>query len=309
MNTAINRSQVGLLTNKSGGSVAQGDVVIVDSANASAFTTTTTGAFIDGMIGVVMEPNGIASDAQGMVAFGGWVPKINLSGSASLGDVFKTHTAAKQAVRHNPPLVAGDFGIVLGTGTTPAAWLFNLINQGGAVGETNTGWVQLASSVLGSDGTFSFASIAQTYQALRLRLRLRSDVAATSDQMRLRVGNTSVDTGSNYAYMIRREGSTAANGQSTGTTGVDNIIIPGNTATANYFGIVEITIDDYAVTTYWRNGTIFGGHADGAAYRLNSGIFTWKDATNAIDILTVAPTTGTNFKAGSAAWLFGMKPS
>lgn len=134
MNTAINRSQVGILTNKSGGAVAQGDVVIIDSSTAASFTTTTTGAFVNGLIGVVMEPDGIANDAAGMVAFGGYVPKVNLSGSASLGDLFKTHTVAKQAVRHAAPLVAGDFGIVLGTGTTPAAWLFGKVDQGGGTG-------------------------------------------------------------------------------------------------------------------------------------------------------------------------------
>lgn len=131
MNTALNRTQVVLLTNKSGGSLAQGDVGIVDSANASAVTTTTTSGFVNGQVAVVLDPAGIANNASGAFAIGGYIPKINLSGSASLGDVFKTHTVAKQAVRHAAPLVAGDFGIVLATGTTPAAILFGGVNQGG----------------------------------------------------------------------------------------------------------------------------------------------------------------------------------
>jgi len=122
------RTAVIPLTNKSGGSVAQGDVVSIDAANAGAFTTTTTGGFINGLVGVVLS-NAIANNATGLVAVGGYVSKINLSSSASLGDVFKTHTVAKQAVRHALPMVAGDFGIVLATGTTPAAFLFNLTNQ------------------------------------------------------------------------------------------------------------------------------------------------------------------------------------
>lgn len=122
--TALNRTEVALLTNKSGGSVAQGDVVVIDGANASAFTTTTTVGFINGLVGVVLEPNGIADSALGLVAFSGYVPKVTLSGSASLGDLFKTHSVAKQAVRHAAPGVAGDFGQVLATGTTPAAILF-----------------------------------------------------------------------------------------------------------------------------------------------------------------------------------------
>lgn len=125
-NTALNRSEVLLLTNKSGGSVAQGDVVIIDSTTAASFTTTTTGAYAAGKIGVVIEPNGIANNAIGLVAFSGYVSKVALSGAASLGDLFKTHTIAKQAVRHAAPAVAGDFGEVLGTGTTPAAVLWGM---------------------------------------------------------------------------------------------------------------------------------------------------------------------------------------
>jgi hypothetical protein len=125
-NTALQRITQAVLTNKSGGSVALGDVVIIDSSTASSFTTTTTSPFLNGVIGVVIEPNGIASNAAGMVAFAGPVPQINLSGSASLGDLFKTHTVAKQAVRHAAGIVAGDFGVVLGTGTTPPALLWGL---------------------------------------------------------------------------------------------------------------------------------------------------------------------------------------
>ena len=143
MNTALNRTTVALLTNKSGGSVAYGDVVIIDATTASSFTTTTTGGYVNGLVGVVLEPNGIASNAVGSIAVGGFVPKINLSSSASLGDLFFTDTVAKQAVRHAAPMVAGDFGIVLEASATPKAFLFNLINQGGG-GVTNAEYLTSA---------------------------------------------------------------------------------------------------------------------------------------------------------------------
>jgi hypothetical protein len=132
MNTALNRTVIVLLTNKSGGSVAQGDVVVIDLTAASSFTTTTTPAYVDGSIGVVLEPNGIANNAIGTIALGGFIPKINLSSSASLGNLFKTHTVAKQAAIHAAPLVTGDFGFVLETGATPKAFLFGSTNQGGS---------------------------------------------------------------------------------------------------------------------------------------------------------------------------------
>jgi len=129
-NTALGRTETAYLTNKSGGSVAQGDVVIVDTANASAFTTTTTSAYVSGRAGVVLEPNGIANNASGLVAFGGYVPSVNLSGTGSIGDMIKTHTVAKQGVRHTAPQVAGDFAQALATSATPAALLFGTVQLG-----------------------------------------------------------------------------------------------------------------------------------------------------------------------------------
>ena len=113
MNFQIGRFLQAPVTNKSGGALAQGDVVIVDAGTAQAVDTTTTAAYIDGMVGVVLDPNGIANDAIGMVAFGGIVPKINLASSASLGDFVKTHTVAKQGTPHAAPMVSGDFAQVL----------------------------------------------------------------------------------------------------------------------------------------------------------------------------------------------------
>jgi hypothetical protein len=127
-----------LLTNKSGGSVAQGDVVIVDTANATAFTTTTTGAYVSGRIGVVLDPNGIANNAVGLIAFSGYVPVINLSGTGSIGDLVGTHTVAKQGARHASPQVAGDFAQVLGTSATPAALLFGTTQLGGGTGASTS---------------------------------------------------------------------------------------------------------------------------------------------------------------------------
>jgi len=133
-NTALGRTEQALLTNKSGGSVVQGDVVIVDTANASAFTTTTTSAYVSGRVGVVLEPNGIANNASGMIAFSGYVPIINLSATGTIGDSVKTHTVAKQGIRHAAPQVAGDFAQVLGTTATPAALLFGTVQLGSSAG-------------------------------------------------------------------------------------------------------------------------------------------------------------------------------
>ena len=150
-NTALNRSGVAVKVNKSGGAHAQGDVCVEGTSTANSVINNTAGAYKDAAIWVCIEPNGVANDASGLYASFGYVPKISLSGSASLGDLVKTHTVAKQGVRHAAPFVSGDFAIVLGTGTTPAAWLFGKPDQGGGSGAPSTAkYVTTA-----SDGTLS----------------------------------------------------------------------------------------------------------------------------------------------------------
>jgi len=138
-NTALNRTTVALLTNKSGGTLAAGAVVVLDNTNAKGFTTTTTAGLSTRGIGVVLEPNGIANNATGLVALGGWVPKLTLNTAATVGQFIKTHTVAGQGTPHSSPQVEGDFAVALQASATPEAILFGMANPvtGGSV--TNTG--------------------------------------------------------------------------------------------------------------------------------------------------------------------------
>lgn len=136
-NSALNRSVVLLLTNKSGGSVAYGGTVILSSGTASSFTTTTSASQADDIVGVVIEPNGIANDAVGLVSFGGYVPKVLLTGSASLGDYLYTSSTGGQAARSGTK-AAGAFGQVLETGTSPAAVIWGCPMQAGGGGGGTT---------------------------------------------------------------------------------------------------------------------------------------------------------------------------
>jgi hypothetical protein len=131
-NTLLQRTVVSLLTNKSGADVAYGDVVILGSATAKAFDTTTTLAYKDSMVGVCIEPAGIANNATGKIATCGWVPQINLDGAASLYDLIQTDTVAGQGTPHAAPVVAGDFAIALQASATPEAILFGTPEQLGS---------------------------------------------------------------------------------------------------------------------------------------------------------------------------------
>lgn len=119
------------LVNKSGGSVAAGDVVVVDTSNNDAFTTSTAGA-VTGTVGIAQET--IANNAIGRVLLSGYAALVNTSASVTRGNFGKTHTVAKQAVDAGASRVAGTFCQFLTGGTTPDAivWPTDLGAAGGS---------------------------------------------------------------------------------------------------------------------------------------------------------------------------------
>lgn len=145
------------LTNKSGGALAKGDVVVVDSANNDAVTTTTTGSTTL-PVGVVVEENGIASNAVGRVQFGGYVALVTVNASVTRGHYAFTHTVAKQATGSAARAV-GAFGMFTTGGTTPAALLFSIT-------DASTGAGGIAPSIVDAKGDLIAATAADTVARL-----------------------------------------------------------------------------------------------------------------------------------------------
>ncbi len=231
-NTALNRTTQALLTNKSGGNLNYGDVVVLDNTNTNGFTTTTTSGLSTRGLGVILEPNGIANNASGMVAVGGWCPKINLNTAAAVGQFVKTHTVAGQGTPHASPQVEGDFAVALSASATPPCNLFGSPNGplgGGAGTVTHTAGALTASAVVvgnGTDDVKVLASLGTTTTVLHGNaaglptfgaVSLTADVTGT-----LPVANG----GSRVAQMV----STLTGAVATGGTGIpyDNSI-PQNT--------------------------------------------------------------------------------
>lgn len=110
------------VTNKSGGALALGDVVIVDTANNDAVTTTTAASSTQ-IVGVAQET--IASNAVGRVCFGGYISLVNVNASVTRGHYGATFTVAKQATDAGASRGIGTFCEFLTGGTTPDAIIFN----------------------------------------------------------------------------------------------------------------------------------------------------------------------------------------
>lgn len=106
------------LTNKSGGGVIAGDVVVIDTSNNDAFTTSTAGA-VTGTVGIAQET--IASNAVGRVLLSGYAALVNVNASVTRGNYGKTYTVAKQATDAGSSRIAGTFCQFLTGGTTPDA--------------------------------------------------------------------------------------------------------------------------------------------------------------------------------------------
>lgn len=123
------------LTNKSGGGVIAGDVVVIDTTNNDAFTTSTAGA-VTIMVGVAQET--IASNATGRVLVSGYAALVNVNASVTRGHYGKTHTVAKQATDAGASRVTGVFCVFLTGGTTPDAHLFAMPDGSSATGNVAT---------------------------------------------------------------------------------------------------------------------------------------------------------------------------
>lgn len=131
--SSLNKTTTLQVTNKSGQNLSRGDVVVFHPSFNEAITVTGSAALRTDTIGVVLEPDGIDNNADGVIAIGGYVPFINLVSGANVGDTFSLASTAKKAIPHST-IQTGDFGQVLATGTAPAAVLWGYVNQGGSGG-------------------------------------------------------------------------------------------------------------------------------------------------------------------------------
>ena len=122
--TALARTTQIKLTNSSGSPLNQGDVVVFDNALAQSVTVTAILRETLRTAGVVLEPNGIPAGSSGMIATGGWVPRINLIAPASIGwKIGTSNTYGRGTASHGSPAI-GDFAEALSSGSTPEALLW-----------------------------------------------------------------------------------------------------------------------------------------------------------------------------------------
>ncbi len=163
----------------------------------------------------------------------------------------------------------------------------------------------LSTTTLGSSAaSIDVSGISGSYKDLIVVAKLRGTASATVIDSWLRVGNGSVDTGSNYSDQGSFQGSSG--GSVLTDSGTKEYMGPAAAAsmTSGYFSSLRIEIFDYAATSTPR--FIQGHHM--AAWSSNRYISTlfgmWRNASAAIDIISFFPDSG-NFLTGSRVYVYG----
>jgi hypothetical protein len=129
---------------------------------------------------------------------------------------------------------------------------------------SNNSFESIATVTVGSGGTseVTFSSIPSTYTHLQIRWLARGS-SSGSDQgsLAIRVGNGSVDTGSNYArHALEGNGASASSGASTSQTYATIANIPRNTYDSGMFGAGVVDVLDYANGNKYKTFRTLGGN-------------------------------------------------
>jgi len=163
----------------------------------------------------------------------------------------------------------------------------------------------IATTTLGSGATsVTFSSISSAYTDLYI---VGQCGVSNNDYLTFRVGNGSVDTGSNYSYTwLEGYSGTASSGRSTNNPKFyvgNNASIMNNSLNYSFY----INLMNYSNTT--TNKTVLNRIANNGAFPgSTASIGLWR-STSAINIVTIAPDTndGRTLIAGSTFTLYGIK--
>lgn len=160
----------------------------------------------------------------------------------------------------------------------------------------------IATTTLGSDVTsYTFSSIPNTYTDLVLVAT--PSVTTGNENLGIRVGNGSADTGSNYSVtVLTGNGTSAASDRNSNQTSF----------LADYYGSMGTTLNNYPHIFNFMNyaNTTTNKTIIGRANRADSGtdaiVGLWR-STSAINVIYIFGRGGATLKTGSTFTLYGIK--
>lgn len=152
--------------------------------------------------------------------------------------------------------------------------------------------------------SITFSSIPGTFVDLILRCEGRGAASANFISALITFNS---DTSANYRHLfLQGTGSTVSVQSGFSDTSIDVFDIPAASATANYSGGGQITINDYSGTSFFKHAEATNGLLESAAAANTfhySGSWWWA-STSAITQITITSSSG-NFVIGTTCGLFG----
>lgn len=157
-------------------------------------------------------------------------------------------------------------------------------------------------TVSSSVASITFSSIPNTYDDLILEMELETADAADQDRPEIQVGNGSVDSGSNYSYVLRYFGTqSGSNNSGSDTKMVGPVALVGAGAAAGTTAMSRVVLYRYSDTAAFTTAEMFGYVSGGDSYYQHGG-GVWK-STSVIDTIQVAAEGGN--LTGGRARLYG----
>lgn len=165
-------------------------------------------------------------------------------------------------------------------------------------------YTPLATTTLGSaQADITFSSISNSYTDLVLIFTGRFDSSNTSRELRIQVGNGSIDTGSNYS-MTRMVGYPSAffSDRTTSQTNMTAGVIPAALATAGISGNAIYHFQNYSNTSAFKSVV---NRTNDPLDWVTGMVGLWR-STSAINTIKIFGLSA-NLIAGSTATIYGIK--
>lgn len=181
--SAVNAGQMALLTNKSGGDLVTGDVVVLNTAADASVTTTTTAADLRPVYVVPQNVTGANVAASKTVAVdeAGWfykpgaiVPAVHVTATTATGEYLTTSTTAKKLAPS---------GVTAAAGTSPPSGACAIAL------EDCTGAADIKVMLLGSSETFGIADKTEKTAVVGDDLVIIADSEASNALKKVKVTN------------------------------------------------------------------------------------------------------------------------
>ena len=152
----------------------------------------------------------------------------------------------------------------------------------------------------GGQTSITFSSIPSTYTDLILIANIQHS-NNSGDQLRL--GNGSLDTGSNYSNTkIYSTGSSYGSTRAANATSIDIAAVAVSAPTSGYFAPLIVNIQNYSNTSTYK--TVIARYND-AGGEVNATVGLWR-STSAINTISLFPGSGISYNSGCTFTLYGI---